>query len=149
MNGERFRIKFAVYLVLRKDDQVLLSKRQGTGWKDGWYSLVAGHVDGGEAGEVAMVREAREEAGITVEVGDLRHVFTMHRLGSDSTDEYVDLFFECRKWMGDVNNCEPQKCAELTWVDIDDLPEDTLDYIKYVLEEYPKQQRTYVSMRGE
>lgn len=136
-SNNRFRIKFAVYIIPRDGDKVLLSLRQGTGWKDGWFSLVAGHVDGGEAAELAMVREAKEEIGIDVRLEDLRHVYTMHRLGENPEDEYIDVFFECDNWSGEVENLEPEKCGELRWVEVDSLPENILDYVKVVLERYP------------
>lgn len=129
----RFRIKFAVYLVLRKDDSVLLSQRQGTGWMDGWFSLVAGHVDGGEAAELAMIREAKEEIGVHIDPHDLRHIYTMHRLGNDPNDEYIDLFFECQKWSGEIKNLESDKCAELRWAKINSLPDKTLAHIAVAL----------------
>lgn len=145
MSGNRFRIKFAVYLIPRKEDKVLVSLRRGTGWKDGWYSLVAGHVDGGEAAEQAMIREAYEEANIVIAPEDLKHVFTAHRLGENPEDEYIDLFFECREWQGEIKNMELHKCGDLKWVTIDDLPEQTLDYVSQVLNEYPLG-KTYASV---
>lgn len=135
--SDRFSVKFAVYLLLRDGDRVLLSKRENTGWKDGWWSLVAGHVDGGEAAEMAMVREAKEEAGIDVAPDDLKLVYTMHRLLPSVDYEYVDLFFECKKWSGKITNAEPQKCGGLEWFDVKDLPNDTLGYIRKVIEQYP------------
>lgn len=134
---ERHKVKLAVYLILREGNKVLLSQRQNTGWKDGWFSLVAGHVEAGEAAEESMVREAKEEAGITVSPNDLRLVFTLHRLADDTTNEYIDLGFECTHWDGEVHNTEPEKCGELRWVDMHDIPDDTLDYVRFVLEQYP------------
>lgn len=145
MSSNRHRLKFAVYLIPRDGDKVLLSLRQNTGWKDGWYSLVAGHVEANEAAEQAMIREAREEAGIDVALVDLKHVYTMHRVADDATDEYVDVFFECHHWSGELRNTEPDKCGELRWVEVGDLPENTLDYIKHVLTKYPSGE-TYSSM---
>ena len=135
--ADRFRIKFAVYLLLRDGEKVLLSMRANTGWKDGWWSLVAGHVDGNEAAEQALIREAKEEAGIDIEAKNLRHVYTMHRLGGDVADEYIDLFFECTQWSGDVTNAEPHKCGGLEWYGATQLPVDILGYIKTVIEKYP------------
>jgi len=64
MTNERFKLTTAVYLVLRNESKVLLLRRANTGYQDGKYSLVAGHLDGDELGTVAIVREAKEEAGI-------------------------------------------------------------------------------------
>ena len=58
-----FLAPVAVHLLLVKDDRVLLLKRYNTGYEDGNYSVVAGHIDGGEDLKTAMIREAREEAG--------------------------------------------------------------------------------------
>jgi 8-oxo-dGTP pyrophosphatase MutT (NUDIX family) len=43
--------------------QVLLHKRQNSGFMDGSYSLVSGHVEANESFKQAMIREAHEEAG--------------------------------------------------------------------------------------
>lgn len=135
MSDQRPSVRLAVYCVFRDGDKVLLSLRQGTGWKDGWWSLVAGHVEDGEAAEVALVREAKEEAGATPV--DYRHVYTLHRVSNEAGDyTYIDLFFECTSWQGDITNNEPDKCGELRWVDIHDLPEQTLGYVRKVLGEY-------------
>ncbi len=147
MSGqERFQIKFAVYAIFRHQDEVLLSLRQGTGWKDGWWSLVAGHVDGGEAAETAMIREVTEEAAVVPT--EFTHAYTMHRIADDPSDEYLDLFFEVTEWNGNIANNEPEKCGELKWCKIDNLPEQTLAYVKRVLDEYPRGV-TYGSMEKE
>ena len=70
MSEKRFSIKVAVHLILEKDGKILMLRRFNTGWQDGNYSLVAGHFDGGERGRDAMVREAKEEAGIDVLADD-------------------------------------------------------------------------------
>lgn len=43
---ERFKFVSAVHLFLIKDKEILLLKRFGTGYRDGEYSVVAGHMDG-------------------------------------------------------------------------------------------------------
>ena len=45
----------AVYLVLRRDQRVLMMLRQNTGYMDGMWDLPAGHVDAGEPATLALV----------------------------------------------------------------------------------------------
>lgn len=54
----------AAYLTLFRDNKVLLLRRCNTGYEDGNYSMVAGHVDQGETFTQAIIRESNEEAGI-------------------------------------------------------------------------------------
>ena len=96
MARDWFRVVAAVHLFLIRDGQVLLLRRYNTGYEDGWYSVIAGHLDGGEEVTAAMRREAREEAGIEIAPEDLRVVGVMHR---KATEERID-FFLTRKMNG-------------------------------------------------
>jgi len=147
MSDEKFRLKFSVYVIPRKGDQVLLSLRKNTGYMDGYYSMVAGHVEAGESAEEAVIREASEEAGVTLTQDQLTYVFTMHRLKTDPKDDYIDIFFESTQWEGEFINNEPEKCGGLEWFDIHDLPENTIPYIADVLRLYPQGER-FMSKRG-
>lgn len=131
---ERFLIRAAVYLILLDDDKILLSRRFNTGWKDGHYSLVAGHLDGNESVSAAMIREAREEAGIIVKKEDLIPATTLHRIYPGQ--EYVDFFFVCKKWEGTPKIMEKDKCDDMKWFSVNALPENLLDYIKVAVNNY-------------
>ena len=124
---ERFRLVPEVYLLLMDERGILLSRRYRTGYEDGNYSVVAGHVDGDEPARAAMVREAREEAGIAIEPAALvlRHV--MHRR---SDRESVGFFFSCRAWAGEPVNREPHKCDDLRWFPTAALPANTVPYVR-------------------
>jgi NADH pyrophosphatase NudC (nudix superfamily) len=50
----------AAYLVLKKKNKVLLLKRHNTGYEDGNYSVIAGHVEPGESFRQTIIREAQE-----------------------------------------------------------------------------------------
>ncbi|HLC70074.1 MAG TPA: NUDIX domain-containing protein [Patescibacteria group bacterium] len=128
---ERFKPYVAAYLVLVKNGRVLLLRRFNTGYQDGNYSLVAGHLDGGETTKQCIIREASEEAGIVVRPEDLEVVHTMHRLAPDR--EYFDFYLRAEKWTGDITNMEPDKCDELKWCQIDDLPSNVLPAVKLAL----------------
>lgn len=123
MKKERFKLTPAVYLVIIKDNKILLSRRKDTGWEDGKYSLVSGHVEAGESATAAMVREAKEEADITIDPKDLKLVHIMHRM---STEERIDLYFSVKKWIGIPKNMEQDRCDDMRWFNLDDLPKNLI-----------------------
>ena len=58
MNQERSKASVNAYLILEKDGMVLLGLRKNTGYQDGMYSLVAGHIEDNESATTGMCREA-------------------------------------------------------------------------------------------
>lgn len=124
---QRLKIIPEVHLILIKNNQTLLLLRQNTGYEDGKYSLVAGHPEGNEPLKEAMIREALEEAGITIKYEDLIFSQVMHRT-SDS--ERVSFFFTTEIWNGEIKNMEPDKCSDLSWFSLDNLPVNIIPYIK-------------------
>src|SRR5689334_11949952 len=112
MAGGRFGMPVAVHLFLVRGEEVLLLRRANTGYEDGKYSVVAGHLDGGETVVAAAVREAREEAGVVLDPADVRVVGVMHRRAED---ERIDFFVAAEMWSGEIRNCEPHKCDALDW----------------------------------
>ena len=132
---KRHTINAAVYLLPTRDDEVLLLRRFNTGWMDGHYSLIAGHLDGNESVSAAMIREAKEEARITVKPEDLQPVTVLHR---KSDREYVDFFFVTTKWEGDPVIGEPDKCDDLSWFPLNKLPDNLLPYVREAMKNYKK-----------
>lgn len=130
---ERFKLIASVYVLFVRDGNILLLRRANTGYEDGKYSLVAGHVDGNETLTNAMVREAKEESGVELNPEGLRLKVVMHRL---SNDERLDFFFEPSRWGGEPKNMEPQKCDDLSWFPLNKLPENTIPYIREALRCY-------------
>ena len=125
----------ASYLTLFKDNKILLLKRCNTGYEDGNYSLVAGHVDPNETFTQCIIREAEEEAGILLKPEDLKVVHVMHRnSGTAENNERVDVFFIAEKWDGEIINKEPHKCDDLSWFDLDSIPENVIPYIRQAIE---------------
>ena len=131
---ERKMFPVAIHLFLLDKDSILLLKRYNTGYEDGKYSVIAGHLDGNEDVYNAMIREAKEEAGIEIIKNDLKIIQVMHRM--QPNDERIDYFFVCKKWNGKIINNEPDKCSELKWYCINKLPENTIEYIKYAIKNY-------------
>jgi 8-oxo-dGTP pyrophosphatase MutT (NUDIX family) len=133
MKAKRFLVPVAVHLLLIKDGRVLLLRRFKTGYEDGNYALVAGHVDRGESVIQTMVREALEEANLIIAPADLQIALVMQR---KSDDERIDYFFTCKNWQGEIKIMEPHKCDELRWVSISKLPANTIPFVKRAIKMY-------------
>ena len=128
-----FLAPVAVHLLLVQDGKILMLRRYNTGYEDGNYSVVAGHIDGGEQLKTAMIREAQEEAGITISPDDLTVVGVMH---FREEEEYISFFLHVSRYSGEVVNLEPDKCEDLSWFDIDDLPPNTIPYVRRAIQNY-------------
>ena len=134
MIKERFKIVPSVYLVLIKDNKILLSRRYNTGYFDTYYSFPAGHLDGGETLKQAMIRETSEEIGIPLGSDDLELVHTMNR--KMANNERVDFFFVAKQWQGEPKIMETDKCDSLDWFELDKLPENIIPYIKQAIDSF-------------
>ena len=133
MTKKRFRAIPAVYLLLIKNGKILLLLRKNTGFEDGNYGLVSGHLEPNETIMQAMVRETKEEAGIDINLNDLELLHVLNR--QELNNERIDFFFSATNWKGDIINNEPHKCDGLEWFDLDNLPNNIIDYINQVLKD--------------
>jgi mutator protein MutT len=127
MTPKRFKLIASVYLVLMKDNKILLSRRYKTGYFDGSYSFPSGHLDGNETLKQGTIRETKEEIGITVKSEDLKLVHVMNRRIPHA--ERLDFFFTTKKWEGEPKNMELDKCDDLSWFELNNLPKNMVPYI--------------------
>ena len=130
-SGVKLRSYVCVYLVLERDGKILLSLRKNTGYEDGKWSMVAGHAEEGETAREAMIREAMEEASITILPDNLEFAYVMDRKSPNRQN--IDIFFKCLKYNGKLQNNEPHKCGGLEFFDANNLPDNTVEYIKIAI----------------
>jgi len=112
----------SAYLILRRGAEILLGLRRNTGYFDGYWGLPADHIEAGEMPTEALVREVAEEIGLTVDPARLGFVHAMYTRTTDNTGERCDYFFELTVWPGEPYNAEPDKCTELRWFALSELP---------------------------
>ncbi len=134
--ADRALLVAAAYVVLQRDDEVLLQLRRGTGYMDEHWAVLAGHLEPGETITAAAVREAAEESGVVVDEADLEPLTTLHRFipGGPPIEQRADFFFRARRWAGDPSPLEPERCADMRWFPLAALPEPVVPHELTVLD---------------
>jgi len=106
--------KLAVAVLITRDGRILLGKRGPGAREAGKWSFPAGFVERGERVERAAVREAREETGLDIVVGDLVGLYS-------SDGETVVLAVYEATSVGEP--CAGDDLTEVGWFAPSELPE--------------------------
>ncbi|MFG2561958.1 NUDIX domain-containing protein [Streptomyces sp. NPDC048496] len=96
-----------------------------------WHFL-AGHCER-EAAITCLVREAKEEAGLTIDPADVELVHLVHLVDSPGARPRIGLVFRARSWSGTPEILEPDRCVEWRWWDPQDLPVEVVPYIRLAI----------------
>jgi len=131
---ERYKLPIAVFMILKRGDDILIIKRATTGLMDGFYSIPAGKLDDGEEILPAAMRECKEEVGVDFNEEDIKLVNVQHCQFNEQ--RWINFFFLTDKWSGEPKICEPHKHSEIKWVNLHSLPENFVPYVKKGLEDY-------------
>ena len=129
-------------------DLLLERKNENTGKKEilmmlasylgNMYDLPGGHLEPNEDLFDSMIREAKEELGIEIEREDMQIIHIYHHYEKD----LLKFVFKVKKFKNKIQNLEPEKCKELKWIEIENLPDNTLSGIRRELE-YIKAKKSY------
>lgn len=134
MVHNRFECPVAVHLILIQNNQVLLLRRQNTGFADGQYAFPAGCIEGKESVTEAMIREAWEETGIQLKSGSFHFSTVLHRAPTADNLESIVFFFIASHYEGVIENREPHKCDDLRFFSLEELPKNMVPYMRKGLE---------------
>jgi 8-oxo-dGTP diphosphatase len=130
----------ACFVILMKDDKIAMVLRKNTGWMDDHYGLPAGKLEYGETFTEGAIREAKEEAGVSINPENMRVVHVAHRHAEkgDEFMDWVDVYFSVDEWEGEPHNAEPKKSERLDWLYINDLPDSIVPSQRDALTELAK-----------
>lgn len=148
---ERYLSRTGVDIFLERKNEIsgkreiLLLKRYGTGYYDGYFDLPGGHLEANEDIFDGMIREAKEEIGVTIKREDMEilHIYHKYKKGM------IKFVFKVDKYEGNPINNEPDKCEKIEWIDFEYLPENVIPGIKIELDNikrgiyYSKEEKWY------
>ena len=111
-------VELTVLCLIHKDDAYLLQNRIKNDWKG--YTLPGGHIETGESFVDAVIREMKEETGLTI--------FNPRLCGVKQfpieNGRYIVLLFETDRFEGELKSSDE---GEMFWVKKADLP--TVDLV--------------------
>lgn len=123
--SDRHRIIPAVWAIITNEKgQVFMLRRANTGWRDGSWTVPAGHIEEGEAPSAAAIRELLEEAGVQATHENLSEPLIYFYPEDARVNDRVSLFFEVKSYSGTPVNAEPTKSDASEWFDRNNLPAD-------------------------
>lgn len=129
----KHKVPISVHLFLLQGDKVLMLLRKNTTFSN-MFGLISGKVDAGESVVQALIRETKEEVDIVIQEKDVEFSVVSH--SNANNVEYVQFFFTCDKWSGDIIKKEPDKCERLQWFSLTNLPKNTVPYIAEAIQNY-------------
>ena len=127
--------RLAINLVLKRNNKVLLMRRFNTGWNDGKYALMGGHVEDGESCEDTVIRELKEEMNLDIEI--------ISYLGELEAYNQVEYYYHAKIVGGELKfggeelerNSE-DNYYEIRWISLDEIDNSgirSIDLIKKVV----------------
>ena len=105
--------ELTVLCLVEDGDRILLQNRVKEDWRG--YALPGGHVEPGESFVGAVIREMKEETGLTVLDPRLAGV----KQFPTENGRYVVLLFKATRWSGELRSSEE---GRMEWIRYGDLP---------------------------
>ncbi|MEW1658399.1 NUDIX domain-containing protein [Streptomyces sp. NPDC093707] len=116
---------------------VLLQRSENAKFAQGMWDLPVGKSEPGEPITETAVRELYEETGLTVKPESLKVAHIIHGAwGVEAPNGFLTVVFVAHEWVGEPENLEPRKHAQVRWVNTDAIPENFVDTTSSALRRY-------------
>lgn len=114
--------------------RILLGRRHpDSSFAPGSWHFLAGHCEREPAVD-GLLREAEEEAGLTIAPEDVELVHTVHHVDSPGARPRVALIFQASAWMGTPQVLEPDRTVEWRWFSPQELPDEVVPYARVAID---------------
>lgn len=124
--GKQENIELTVLCLIHRGEELLLQNRVKADWRG--YAVPGGHVEPGESIVDAVIREMREETGLTVHRPRLCGVKQFPIAGG----RYLVLLFETEEFTGTLRSSDE---GEMAWIHRKDLARyDTVEDLEALLD---------------
>ena len=107
-------VELTVLCLIEDGDRILLQNRVKKDWRG--YTLPGGHVEPGESFVDAVIREMKEETGLTV----INPVLAGVKQFPIENGRYVVFLFKATKWTGSLVSSDE---GQMEWIEYGKLPE--------------------------
>lgn len=108
--------------VIRNSAGKILLMQRGPKSKNeaGTWTIPGGSVEFGETMAQAAVREIKEELGIDIKI--LKQYGCADHIMPQEGQHWVSTIFECGIVAGEPKIMEPEKCSEIGWYALEEMP---------------------------
>ena len=110
--GRTENVELTVLCLIEDGDKILLQNREKKDWRG--YALPGGHLEPGESFVDAVIREMKEETGLSILDPRLVGV----KQFPIENGRYVVLLFKAAQWSGELRSSEE---GQMEWIKYSDL----------------------------
>ena len=143
---EKEKVIFTNMCLIYKDDEILVQERKKKDWPG--LTFPGGHVEKGENFYDAIIREVKEETGLTLIKAILCGIEEYKQINDE--DRYIILFYKCNNFVGELKSSIE---GEVYWLKKEELKNKELsldlDRILDIMENDDKSELIYYFEDGE
>lgn len=125
-------LPIAVVSIIIKNEKILLLKRKNTPWMNWYWWLPWWRLDFWESMIKWAIRELKEE--IWIKVLDLDISYKSIIQHKDNRWERIYFIIKVDKFFWEVKNMEKDKCEEVKWFSLNNLPKNITPQVQICLE---------------
>lgn len=143
---EKEKVIFTNMCLIYKDDEILVQERKKKDWPG--LTFPGGHIEKGENFYDAIIREVKEETGLTLIKPILCGIEEYKQINDE--DRYIILFYKCNNFVGELKSSIE---GEVYWLKKEELKNKELsldlDRILDIMENDDKSELIYYFEDGE